>query len=154
MVLVKNIYMQRGYTIIELLIVVVLISILAVFSTSSFIDYRNEQIHRTSVLEVSTIIKETRLKTVSSETIDQFGVHIATSSVVVFEGTPFNIADVDNQTFLIPGATLGVTLSDASSEIVFTRLTGVPSATGTIDVVDKKLNSTTTLTIGSSGLIE
>jgi len=146
--------MQRGYTIIELLIVMVLITIIAVFVSNSFIEYKDTQVHRAAVLEVSSVLKETKMKTVSSETDAQLGIHVSTSSLVVFEGVTYNSADVTNVTFPILGATLDATLSDSSSEVVFARLSGVPSATGTIDVIDSKLNSTTTLTITGSGLVE
>jgi len=146
--------MQRGFTLIELLLVMVLVSILAIFVFSSLIDYRDRQTSRATILEVSSLIKETRHKTLSAETDSQFGIHIANDGVVVFEGGVYDAGDAANRNFFFANTNFLTQFSDGSDEIVFSRLTGIPSATGTIDIGDLRSNSTTTLTITSSGLIE
>lgn len=145
---------QSGLTVIELIVVVSLMSIFAVLTLSYFIDYRNEQMVRTAVVEVSSIIKETRLKTLSAETTDKYGLHFDSDKVVLFVGDIYDSASSTNQEFLINQAILDTNLSDGSDEIIFERLTGVPSATGTITIYDKSYNSTVALPIKDSGLIE
>ena len=146
--------MQKGFTLIELLIVIAIMGTVALFVFDSFVEYRDTQQVRATVVEVTSIIKETRQRTISSETDTQFGVYIATSSLTVFEGSTYNPVGANNRVFEIPKVELSTLLSDLSSEVVFARLSGVPSATGTISIYDGGLNSTTTITIQGSGLLE
>ncbi|USN87371.1 MAG: prepilin-type N-terminal cleavage/methylation domain-containing protein [Candidatus Nomurabacteria bacterium] len=146
--------MQNGFTLIELLVTLLLMTLLALWSFSSLKEYRDLQIARSNALEISSLIKEARQKTLSAETDTQFGVHVATSSITVFEGASYNPSDPNNLTFTFLRTNLLTQLSDSSSDIMFARLTGVPSATGTIAVGDTALNSTTTITIQEAGLVE
>lgn len=121
---------------------------------NSFIDYRNEQIVRTGMVEVASIVKETRLKTISAETLGQYGLHIGTDEMVLFSGNVYDPASSSNRIFPLNQVYLGTNFSDGSDEVVFERLTGVPSATGTIVVYDKAYNSARTILITDSGLVE
>ncbi len=145
---------KNGFTLIELLVVVAIFGLLITVTITSLIEYRDIQVAKSSVTEVVSIIKETRQKTVAAETITQFGVYIASSSLTVFEGNVYDISNLTNKTFSIPGMSLSAQFSDGSSTLIFTRLTGEPSATGTIDIGYPRLNSTTTITIKEAGLIE
>lgn len=152
--MLKNSKYITGFTLIELLVVVIIAGLLVVLIFSSLIEYRDTQIAKAAVAEVTSIIKETRQKTVAAETTTQFGVHIATSSLIVFEGSVYNSSNSTNKTFAVPGMSLRAQLSNGSITLIFTRLTGEPSATGTIDIGYARLNSTTTITIKEAGLIE
>lgn len=146
--------MQKGFTIIELLVVLAIFGILAAFSYSSFVEYRDVQRSRTVVVDISSILKETKQRTLSSETDTQFGIHFSTSSLTIFEGAIYNPSLSSNRVHVFSGTDIKAQLSDSSSQIIFSRLTGVPSATGTIAIGHKSLNSTTTLTVQGSGLVE
>lgn len=152
--MLKNSKYITGFTLIELLIVVIIVGLLAVFIFSALTEYRDIQVAKAAVVEVTSIIKETRQKTVAAETTTQFGVYFATSSLVVFQGNVYDASNSTNKTFSVPGMSLRAQLSDSSSTLIFTRLTGEPSATGTIDIGYARLNSTTTITIKEAGLIE
>lgn len=145
---------KNGFTLIELLVVVVIVGLLITATVTSLIEYRDVQVAKASVAEVVSVIKETRQKTVAAETATQFGVHVASSSLTVFEGSVYDVSNSTNEIFSIPGMSLFAQLSDGSNTLIFTRLTGEPSATGTIDIGYSRLNSTTTITIREAGLIE
>lgn len=153
MVLVNKI-MKQGFTIIELLLVVAIITIVATFAIESFIEYRDTQSARAVVVDLSSIFNETKQKTLSSETSTQLGVYFSTSTIVVFEGASYNPVASGNIIHSFPNTDIDVQLSDSSDQVVFARLTGVPSATGTIEIGHTRLNSTTTIGIIGSGLLE
>lgn len=146
--------MKRGFTLIELLLSITLIAIVSTFVFTSFVEYGNQQVFKSAVVEVVSVIKVARQKTLSAETTTQFGVYVATSSLVVFEGSSYSVSNPTNKVFPVPGMSLDAQLSDGTKTLIFTRLTGAPSATGTINIGYSRLNSTTTITIQSAGLIE
>lgn len=150
----KNLRNQSGFSIIELLIVIALLAIVATFSIMSFIEYRDFQASRATVVDINSLIKETKQKTISAETTGQFGLYFSTSSLTVFEGSVYSPTGINNKVYIFPNTNLKTNFSDSSNQIVFSRLTGEASATGTIDVGSVRLNSTTTITILGSGLIE
>ncbi len=146
--------MKRGFTLIELLLSITLIAIVSTFIFTSFVEYRNQQVFQSAVVEVASVIKETRQKTLSSETTTQFGIYFFSDHLVVFEGAIYNPASVTNQIKTLPGVTVTPSLTGGVSEFIFTRLTGVPSAIGAITITDNRSGSTEVITILSSGLIE
>ena len=146
---------QSGFTFIELLVVIAIVAIIATFAVESFVEYRDTQSARAVSVDISSIFNETRQKTLSSESVSaQFGVYFSTSTVTVFEGSTYNPAASGNVVHSFVNTNIDTQLSDGSSQIIFARLTGTPSATGTIEIGHSKLNSTTTITIIGSGLLE
>lgn len=146
--------MKRGFTLIELLIIIAIIGLIATFSVSSFIEYRDSQISRTVVADIHSLIKETKQKTIAAETTGQFSIYFSTSSLTVFEGSVYSPTGISNKVYNFPNTNLDINLSDSSQQILFSRLTGEVSSTGTIAIGHMRLNSTTTLTILESGLVE
>ncbi|MES2966980.1 MAG: type II secretion system protein [Patescibacteria group bacterium] len=146
--------MKRGFTLIELLFTISLIAIVSTFVFTAFVEYGNQQVFQSAVVEVASVIKETRQKTLSSETTTQFGVYFAADHLVVFEGSVYNPASITNQIKTLPGVTITPVLTGGVSEFVFTRLTGEPTATGVVTITDNRSGSTEEITILSSGLIE
>lgn len=134
----------------ELLVVIALIFIIATFVFTAFTNYGNEQMFKATVVEVASAIKEARLKTLSAETDTQLGIHFESSALVVFEGVTYNAASPTNKIISLPNITINTTLTD----VVFARLTGLPSANGTITLEDNRSNSTSVITITASGLVE
>jgi len=75
----------------------------------------------------------------------------AATAVTVFQGDTYTTRDVA-QDFLVDlsgGATLS---SDFGTEIVFNKITGIPSSTGTVTISSN--NRTTGITINEEGLID
>ncbi len=145
--------MKDGFTLLELIIVVAILSFISLFVFSAFTDYKDTQVAEATVVEINSLIKETRQKTISAETSSQFGLHFATSSLVVFEGATYSAGNSSNRTYNFYNTNIDAELS-GGDDIIFSRLTGEASATGTIAIGHTRLNSTTTLVMQSTGLIE
>lgn len=149
-----NFDLHRGYTLLELLIVVALTVIVAGFIFVGFIKYGDEQRTSSVLIEIKSLLKETKQKTTAAETDSQFGVYFATSSMVVFEGALYSDNDPENIVYNFPDFNISPELSGGVFEVVFARLTGEPSATGTITIDYVRSSSTRSLVINNSGLIE
>lgn len=125
------------------------------FIFSSFVDYGRYQALKAEANNLKLTITETRQKTLSAETTSRYGIYFATSSVVVFEGNNYTGNNPTNATTSFSGYTITTNFPGTTSkQIVFTRLTGEPSATGTVSIVQNQTNTTSTINIGASGLIE
>lgn len=146
--------MKNGFTLLELIIVLSILGIITLFIFSAFTDYKDTQVAEATVVEINSLIKETRQKTISAETSSQFGLHFATSSLTVFEGAVYSASNVTNRIYNFSNTNIDTELSSGGNDIIFSRLTGVTNATGTIAVGHSRLNSTTTLIMQTTGLIE
>ena len=146
---------KRGFTMIEIL---VSIAILVTFTAVTMVAFRNVYRHsgeRIAVQEIADALRESRNKSIGSIQEMVFGVRIATSSVTRFVGSTYSATSTSNTVYYFEGgATATGTLVRNATSIVFSRLLGTPSATGTILVRDIDNQSTTTITIVQTGLIE
>ena len=145
---------KSGYTVIELLVIVALNILVAGFIFTGFVNYSNEQRFNTTVSEIKSHFKETRQKTTAAETNSQFGIYFATSSLIVFEGPSYSNTKLENVIYRYPDFSISPQLSASTSAVVFARLTGKPSATGTIMISNSRSGSVRNLVITNSGLIE
>ena len=146
--------LKIGFTLIELLVVITLTIFVAGFIFVGLKNYSDEQRFNNVQSEIKSIFKETRQKTTAAETDSQFGIYFATSSLIVFEGSSYSNINPSNVIYDYPDFIILPQLSASAYEIVFARLTGEPSATGTIDIGSDLTGSVRSLVISSSGLIE
>ncbi len=146
---------QAGFSLLEILLVIAILAIIAMFVFTSMISYARFEQLRASTTELETLINETRQRTLSAESTGRYGLYFATSSVVFFEGDGYTGNNPTNATTTFVGLTLSTNFPGTTTkQIIFTRLTGTPSATGTITLTQSVTNSTTSLTIVPSGLVE
>ncbi len=110
---------------------------------------------RVATQEVYTALIDARNSTLASQDDTVYGVHISTTTVTWFAGGTYNPADPANQTYRFEEeVTATGTLALAEANIIFERLTGIPSASGTIILENVTKTSSSTVTIHGSGLIE
>lgn len=146
---------QQGFTLTEILIV---IALLVIFGTISMVAFQN--FFRASALKVGTqevlqAFTDARSSTLASENDTVFGVLVSSTSVTRFSGSVFTVGDPSNQTYFFEaGVSATGSLVTSGTDIVFTRLSGEPSATGTIYIRNDTSSATNTVVVHGSGLIE
>lgn len=143
-----------GFTMLELLVVLGIISILAVLTGRTFSTYAFRQQFQRDVVTVERSIIEQRSKTLASLQNSSYGIYVASTSLVLFEGTTYSASDPTNEIVYFLGTVATTSFSNGLSELWFAKITGTPSATGTITLLNKKANSSTTISLYASGLIE
>jgi prepilin-type N-terminal cleavage/methylation domain-containing protein len=125
-----------GFSLIE---VVVVLAILAVFSSvtwSVFSRFANGSLIDTQARLVYAVLSDARSRTLASKSDLQYGVHFATSSLVLFQGPSYDVAATTNATTTLSAkVSLATALSDGASDIVFEKITGEASAYGTSTVL-------------------
>lgn len=146
---------RKGFTLVEILVVTVIIGIIAVVSAVSFKNMYSASSLRAGGEEVYRALSSARTNTLASQSDLVYGVFLATSTVTRFVGATYNAASTTNVVYTFTG---GVTATSSlianGTSIVFRRLTGAASASGTIYIRNSDGTSTTTLRIYSSGLVE
>lgn len=147
-------FASRGFTLIEIILAIAILSIIMAVIISGMMDYVNYQRMQADVVEVSSQIRETRQNSLSAQDDTHYGVHFESDSVTIFDGDTYNALDPDNQVTSFSIVGLATDLTNGDSDIVFSRLTGVPSATGTITITSNQLGTTATITVNGTGLVD
>ena len=126
----------RGFTLLELLIVVSVLLVLVSIVVSPFSSFRNRSLLNIEVENITTLINNARSKTLSSYNDSEYGVHFEANRVVFFKGTSFVEPDVNNIEIVFNTAIYisDISLVGGGSNLVFNRLTGKTDENGTITV--------------------
>lgn len=145
---------RAGFSLIELLVVFAIMAVIATFAIIGLKDYSRYQQYDASVASVKSTFIDTRVRARSAELDQSYGVKIFTNSLVVFRGSTYSAGASTNKTVTLTGVTLSRSLAGGTDQIVFNKLTGMPSATGTVTIVGTTHVATTTLTITGAGVIQ
>ena len=144
-----------GYSIIELIIVVSILFLVMAAVVLGFTSYATKQAFNEFVNDVEFSIKEQRHKTLASVDNKQYGVYVGTTTIVYFEGPTYTSGASGNEVITVPnGITATSSFGGGSWFVSFNRLTGAASASGTIAIFDTRTQSTSTITISNTGLVE
>lgn len=148
--------MKKGFTLIEILIVIAIIGILTTISVSVFSTYRSVQSIDRDTDTVVEILRQARSETLSSENATTYGVHFASSTITLFAGSSYSGSNSTNQNFPLVSAdtVLTVSLTGGGYDVVFNRLSGETNENGTIVLSSKTINRTHTITMYKTGLID
>jgi prepilin-type N-terminal cleavage/methylation domain-containing protein len=147
--------LRRGFTLLEVVIVVAILAALAALSAVTFRAMYDSTTVRAGASEVFGALVSARTRTLAAEGDDVYGVHVSSTTVTRFVGNTYNPADASNELYFFEGLVRATsTLIANGGEIVFTRLSGVPNTVGTIYVYDMSGSGTSSVVIQSTGLIE
>ncbi len=146
---------SRGFTLIEILVVIAIIGIISTISYATFRSVYLSSATRSTVLIIADSLREARNNTLGAYADTVYGVRVGTSTVTKFVGDTYIEGAASNSVYSFEGGVTATgTIVTNGTNIVFTHLSGLPSATGTIIVEDSDRTSSTTLTIYGTGLIE
>jgi prepilin-type N-terminal cleavage/methylation domain-containing protein len=146
---------SQGFTLTEILVVIAIIFIITAFSVSTFQTMHRVSGERIAAQEVADALREARNNSIAAKNDTVYGVRVGTSSVTRFPGSTYDPGNASNTVYMFEaGAFATGTLVEGAVDIVFARLTGMPSVTGVIYLSDIDNSSTSTVTIEATGLIE
>ena len=144
----------RGFTVVELLVAFAVIAIATAIVVSGFRNYARYQEYNQAVSTVRAVLYDARMQARASEGGQARGVKVFGSSLVVYPGTTYSAGNGANRTTTFTNVTLVSALTGGVTEFSFSNLTGLPSATGTIQVVGVGHVATTTIEITAAGGIQ
>ena len=142
----KN-FLQKGITALELIIVMAILVILIMAVLPKFSEMKNNQLLKNTEENVLATLNTARTQTLASLNSSGYGVHFQSDKIVLFAGLSYSPSDPSNKVFdmISPATISGINLG-GSSEIIFEKLSGTPSAYGDIVVSVGSLSKTITIT--------
>ncbi len=149
------VYTQRGYTIVELIVVFAVVAVVASFTVVGMMRYGYAQQFTSAVTTTSTLLEEARAKARATVDGGTHGVYITSTSTVQFTGDFYSPSTLGARIEVIPDwIQITPTLTDGTTTIIFSRVRGEPSATGTIEFINTRTGTSKTITIFDSGLVQ
>ncbi len=144
----------KGFTIIELLIVLTIVAVLVGVTSLPVIRFRREQALQNTTNAVLTVINEARAKTLAGTNNTNYSVRFESDRAILFQGAAYQSTSGTNQIFLYESpVVLGtVALSGGGSEITFDRLRGTTAQHGTLQLQLPGFSSTT-ITVTTTGTV-
>jgi len=121
---------MKGFTLIEILIVIFLISILAFFFASVGLNFYKSQQLESQTQTILQTLRRAQLNAMSVELDSSFGVYLTNDSYILFKGSSYaNNRDPQyDEVFDLPE----IINVSGLSEITFSKFEGKPNVTGNI----------------------
>lgn len=143
--------MPRGFTLVELLVVLAILGVLSAMAIGIFGNLVPESQLRLQADGVVTLLRGAQAKSIDGYADDVWGVHLTNTQATQFKGSSYLSRDVAYDEVLAFSEPLTVS---GLSEIVFEGRTGKTTNTGTITLISSVVNESIVLTINASGRVE
>ncbi len=140
---------NKGFTLAELLVAIALAAGLAAWSIPASLRFYESHMVDETARDMAQILRRAREQAIAQKNDAAFGVQLSISSYSLFQGSSYAARIVsEDEVYQLPA---GVAAS-GMSEIVFSKRTGIPAATGAIEIASGSLSKT--ITINAEGLVE
>jgi len=149
--------MKKGFTLLELLITIAILSIISALTLWHWSGYKGREALSKDKMGIMAFMEEARSLSVASKNNSEFGVHIASSTITLFEGSSYSAGAPENINYSMNSAVeiYSINLSNGGEDIVFNRLSGENSDFGNIILrLYNDSNASTTITILKSGVVQ
>jgi prepilin-type N-terminal cleavage/methylation domain-containing protein len=146
----------KGFTIAEIIVAVAIMTLVASVGVVTFVSSKNSANLNSFTDGIISSLEQARSNSASGKGGSSYGIRFATTTLThtLFIGSTYNASTATNiVTQIGTGYTLSTNLTASSTTIVFSRLTGVPSATGTITLLQQATSKSKVITVGSQGNI-
>ena len=145
--------LSRGFTAVEIVVALGILVLIFGIGTQVFVTSRNAKQLETYTDGVSSKLEEAKTNALAGKNGTNFGVKFSTTSYTYFNGSSYSSSATSNVPYNLLGKyNISNNIPGTDDAILFTRLTGIPSATGTIVISDGGSPAkTATVTVGVMG---
>jgi len=151
-----NLRNKKGFTLVELLVATAIMVVMISIGVVTFVSSKNASSLNSYTDGIISSLEQARGNALSGKGGSSYGIKFTTNTLThtLFTGSTYSSSATTNVVTQIgTGYTLTTNLTGSSNTIVFSRLTGVPSATGTITLLQQATSKSKIITIGTQGNI-
>jgi len=142
--------MNKGFTIIELIIVITIVTIVFAISIAAYDRFLSSGVLDSAKFEIIQNIRSAQILAISGKDNLNYGVFITENQYTVYQGASYlNRTISQDKVFVLPNNIRASGLA----EINFAKKTGLPNTTGTLILTHTTNNSKENITINTTGLI-
>jgi len=147
---------MKGFSLVEVLVSVGVLVLIGITSLTSFVSYQRKEALDKNTAKIEALLEQARSMTLSSKDDTQYGVHIESGKLVLFQGNAYSPAAATNLITNLPGSVIAsTTLSGGGNDIIFDRIQGTTNEYGTTTLsLTAQASSTKSIIIYKTGLIE
>ncbi|MBP6904563.1 MAG: type II secretion system protein [Candidatus Pacebacteria bacterium] len=143
---------QSGVSALELIVVVAVIGLLIAVVVIPLSSFRQQQALQNSTNAVVAVLQDARTKTLAAVGNTAYGVRIESDRIILFTGTTYSSGASTNEAVSLETPVSAAWSLGGGSTILFARLTGTASASGTI-TLSLPDGTSRIVTVTSSGTI-
>ncbi len=157
--MIKCFKKKGGFTLPELLVVMGIMILLFGIGSSNYFGYRNKKFLESSTVQIVTDLREIMERSRSQQSGSQWGVRFTNPSgdandyYEIWSGDTYASGTVASKIPLPSSVVLSAPPSSSSTDIIFSKATGLPTATFTIVMITSSGSGTSTIDISSAGVI-
>lgn len=146
---------KNGFTILETIIALIIVSLISSIALWYFKNAESDEALSKDRLGLISLLEEARSLSISSRQAQTYGVRLQADQAILFGGSSYATSS-DNKIHIFNSkvALSDYSLSGGGNDIVFFRLNGSTSHTGTITLSLKNSLSSTTITVLDTGVIK
>ncbi len=128
--------MKRGFTLLEMIIVIALGGLALYLITTIFVSLRSATTVERVARDVSSLIEKAHSQTLAGIDGYQYGVHLETGRAVLYRGSSYNSADPTNEISILDASVMisSIDLVGGGSDILFSKLSGKAGGYGTTTI--------------------
>lgn len=142
---------HKGFSLVEMLIVISILMVILAIALYSFTTAKSKKQLEIAVNSIDFKLEEAKTNALAGKNGKNFGIQFSSTTYVYFSGNSYNPSDTTNSSTTI-ASNLQISTSIAGDTVIFSRLTGMPQATGTITVTDtSNASNTASVSIGTLG---
>ncbi len=152
--------MNRGVTLVELLVALGIISILAGVGMANYFGSKNKKVLESGTLQIVAGLRETMERSKSQADDSQWGMHFenplgsANDFYQIWKGVSYASGTIVSRAPLHESLQFTSPPANSSTDVIFSKATGLPQATSTIVIDSTSGGGTVTVNIDPSGRID
>lgn len=143
----------RGFTLIEITIVVAILTFLATFGVVVSLDFYRTYAFRSERNTIVSLLEKARAASLNNIDDVSHGVHFDENNFVLFEGTSYSSGDLNNLNFASSSSVKLTSNSSLPVDVIFARLSAETTPI-TFTLQDLASNRTDTISINIVGQID
>lgn len=147
-----SIHNKKGFTLVEIVVVLTIILILISISLAAFFSARKQNELSTEIDKLSFAIEQARATALNGKGSGGVGIKFSSSTYEIFIGNTYSSGPNNKIATVTLPYYISTTLPSPDYNVVFSRLSGIPNRTGTVSIYDSRdISRLKTISIGAQG---